>query len=222
MPTNSQTTTNLADRVRLWTNLRGSGFVTDAEILNIINASFARLHDLMVLANKDYFSTAQTITIVSGTDAYNLDSAFYKELFVKVLYNGDRFRLKQFPKEDDGGAVVDYYSDAIAAPILALRWRIVGDQIIFRGPDGFSAPTQAGTAYLYYARAFVRLTTGQTPAVPEGWEEYVVLDAAIAIREMRALDISFLERQRDREEERITRMAGFRVTSEPIGMVRRR
>ena len=57
-----------------------SQFVTDEELRQYINRGYSGLYDLLVTnANsEDYFLNSSTVTLVSGTQTYDLPTDFYK------------------------------------------------------------------------------------------------------------------------------------------------
>ncbi len=222
MPTNSQTSDLLIDRAQKRANLRGSSFLSDAEWLDLLNTGLARLHDILIEANQDHFEVVHPFDIEDGTEDYTLPADFYDLLSVKVLYQSHWYAIEPYAKDVDGTQSVNpnYVGIAVASPLLNLRYRLVGDRLRLRGRDD-EAPDEDGSGRIYYARTFRRLTSGGTPDVYEGWEEFAVLDAAIAAVDIRQLDTSHLERQRAIEEDRIRRKVARRDKHRPMKFVRR-
>ena len=74
--------TTLADiknRARRRADMVNSQFISDAELLDFINASYAELYDLIVQTYEDYFVTSTTFTLTSSdAGVYTLPSNFYK------------------------------------------------------------------------------------------------------------------------------------------------
>ena len=56
-----------------------SQFVNDTELTRYLNNSWGELYSLInENFNEDYFTTTSTVSMVSGTDTYDLPSDFYK------------------------------------------------------------------------------------------------------------------------------------------------
>jgi len=56
------------------------GFIDDTQLGNYINAGLGELHDILVNSYQEYLMTEQTITVVAGTESYDLATDFYKSL----------------------------------------------------------------------------------------------------------------------------------------------
>ncbi len=73
---------NLSDlraKARRRADMEGSKFVTDDEVDGYLNDSYKELYDLLISNyGNDYFLKSQSISIVSGTDNYDLPTDFYK------------------------------------------------------------------------------------------------------------------------------------------------
>ena len=156
----------------------GSAFVSDAEIVDYINVAMAEIHDLLVEKYEDYYVSTTTYTLPGGNPG-TLPATFYKALGVDFDSGGVSYRLKRYSFQER-----NMYNSpgAVAARIADTRYAIQGNQIKFI-PD----PTTSGTVTLHYVPEAQRFSSGSTsativslaPAMANGYEEYVVVDAAI-------------------------------------------
>lgn len=80
---------NLMDRSRRAADFEyDNGFVSDTELIDIINAAVPLLHDMLVSAyGEDYVRSTQTATLSGTTQDYALPEDFYKLIGVDVEIN---------------------------------------------------------------------------------------------------------------------------------------
>ena len=178
MPNNTTTLAQLITRVRQRADMVWSAFVSDAEIVDYINVAMAEIHDLLVDKYEDYYVSTTTYTLPGGNPG-TLPATFYKALGVDFDSGGVSYRLKRYSFQER-----NMYNSpgAVAARIADTRYAIQGNQIKFI-PD----PTTSGTVTLHYVPEAQRFSSGSTsativslaPAIANGYEEYVVVDAAI-------------------------------------------
>jgi len=69
---------SIADKARLYADMRGTGFINDTEILSLINDAYCELYYRIVGATENYYVSTSTIDISPGTDTYDLPADFYK------------------------------------------------------------------------------------------------------------------------------------------------
>ena len=115
-------------------------FITDDEWRRMLNRSYAELYDLIVTSanSEDYFLNSSTITLVSGTQSYNLPTDFYKSRGVDLNIGSDKIPLRRynFSERNIGGL----YSSA-----ADMRYHIQGDKIIIN-----PAPSTSNTITMFY------------------------------------------------------------------------
>jgi hypothetical protein len=97
---------DLRTLVRQRADQENSQFVTDEELRQYINRGYAELYDLLVTnaTSEDYFLNSSTVTLVSGTQTYDLPADFYKLRGVDLNMGSDSFPLRRynFPQRDVG------------------------------------------------------------------------------------------------------------------------
>ena len=74
----SVTLQQIADRARVYADMRDTQFINDTEILALINDAYPELYDELIGASENYFVSEATTTIVTSTDTYALPATFYK------------------------------------------------------------------------------------------------------------------------------------------------
>lgn len=197
-------------------DMTDSNFPLAARVYEYINAAMGELYDLLVTAYEDYFYSTSDVTLVSGTESYDLPTDFYKA--VKVYYkesNGARWDMARFTMSELADRT---YGVPSVAESRHLRYRIMGDKIIFH-PE----PLASGTVELWYIPELTKLATDGSDAstaitfcAPVQWEEYLIVSTAIRLLDREESDSSMLRAERDRMTARIISSAADRDAGEPM------
>lgn len=179
----------------------------DAEIEEYINQSIARLYMMLDRCDNTYYVTTQSINTVAGTKTYALAAGFTSIKKVSATVGGSKkLPVRKYNiHEDDWLELVGVWSSD-----LVVKYRLRGSDISF-------SPTPAGvyTVTIEYLTAPVRLS-GATPFDGiAGFEEWVVLDAAIKVRRKQARDASDLMMDKSEVEQWIQSTAPGRDQNEP-------
>jgi hypothetical protein len=219
MPNNTLTLANLITGVRRRADMEGSTFVSDAEIVDYINVAMAEVHDILVTKFEDYYVSSQQYTLPgsgSGLTAglFALPSTFYKCLGVDFDAGGITYRLKPYSFQERA----TYNSPGVVSSMISnTMYHIQGESIKF-----IPAPAASGTATLWYVPEPVYFSAGSTSAtiesvaaqVAKGYEEYVVIDAAIKCLQKEESDVQVLLVQKQQQLQRIEQAAGKRDAGE--------
>lgn len=233
-------TTSLADlrlRAQQRSDQVNSNFVSPAEWVNYINASYFELYDLLVQKygdnyyvaldgnNKPYQFTTDgvkdTYGLPDGTTTYLMPDgstapAFYKALGVSLLINAGTpsqyITLKPFMFGE---------RDTLTRPGVAirgragLRYRINGNGLWLR-----PFPMSGQTLVIHYVPRMTPLVDDEdTVDGISGWEEYVVVDAAIKAMQKEESDVSVLMAQKQALIARIESAADSRDAGMPARVV---
>lgn len=189
----SVTLTALRARVRELADMTGSAFVTDAStsLDAFINAAADELYDLLVLKFEDYNLSSSSFTTASGTGTYALPADFYKLRGVDLTIDGSQVALEQFSFRERHR----YQSAEVTTPIgsVGTIWYIPTRSLLANGAD-----TLAGV---------------------NGWEEYVVVDAAIRCLLKEESDASSLMAMKQGQMARIEQAAAVRDAGGPSRIV---
>lgn len=207
---------SLRNQVRARAFLEAStSVVTDSEITEFINQSWAELHDELVASVQDYAIGSTAFVTVAGQTSYALPADFYKFRKLMTRVGGVDIDLRAFNLEElhlytyQGGWFTD-------SPIA---YRRLGSNVMLEPP-----PSTSGTSItMYYTTVAPRMTAdGDTIDGQNGWEEFIVLDAACKCLDKLDRDCSRLERQREELRKRIIRMSVSANHAEPQRIIRRR
>lgn len=195
----TRTLTNLIADVRLRADNQA---LTDAEITEFINQSIADLRDQ--LASKfgdEYFETETPLTTTASVATVPLPADFLYETGLFWLNGSDKFRIVKATNVD----AEEFITGAGWTSFYDVRYRLQAANIKF-----YPTPLGVHTVTLKYIPTSVRLTMGSdTFDGYNGWEEWVILDAASKCleREGNDEDAALLAPRKQRMEQRIADMA---------------
>lgn len=174
--------------------------VTDDELNRFINQSIKEWYDLLIESADQEFFAVSAILNLTGVDYYLLPPDFYRLLGVDYAPSfGSRWQpVGSFRFQDrlryDGVQV-------LAGP----KYRLAGNTIVF-------VPTSTtGLARVWYIPQTTELTADtDTFDGMNGWEEYVVVDAAIKCLEKEQTDSSELRARKAEIKSRVQSLAAKR------------
>jgi hypothetical protein len=161
-----------------------SSFVSDAEVNQYINDSYLELYDILVTKFEDYYISTSISTITAATIALPTD--FYKLVGLdRTVSEGssEYYPLKPFNFHNRNrkgylGLRYGMYPD--------VQYRILGNNIELVPND-----MAGGTYKLWYVpRATVMASDSSTIDGVNGWEEYIVIDAAMKCLAKEESDVS--------------------------------
>lgn len=227
MPTpGTVTLLSVRTNVRQRADMVNSQFCSDAELNGYIASSYKELYDLLISSYGNDYSVATPVTFqTDGTnDKYSLPDgtlysgapAFYKLLGVDLQVQGGAgawLTLKPFAFAERNRfspyGIQSLFSNAI------LRYRLLGNQI------WFTPLPQAGlTIQLWYIPEPSTLASDtDTFDGISGWEEYIIVDAAIKALQKEESDVSVLMAQKQALGKRIEAMAETRDPGSPATVV---
>lgn len=203
----SVTLTSLRARVRARADMTGSSFVADdaTEVDAWINEANQQLHAMVVDAmGEEYVSSTSSFTTVSGTSDYNLPSGFYKLYGVDLNYHGNWRSLKRFETAERNTFRETH-------PETLPRYRLVGTKLRL-----YPATTDGLSGSILYAPEATVLSSGSdTVAYPNGWEQYIVLSAAMQALMKEESSVRDLSIERDKIERQIREVKENRDLATP-------
>jgi len=203
------TLTQFRTRVRERANMEGSQFVTDTELTGYINSSASELYDLLVSRFADYYLSDTAVTVTTGS-SIPLPVNFYKLRGLDLdLGGGDYQTLRQFNFNERNKATDDLR--VLQRGVSQLRYRVQGNTISLTPAD------QATNSYRVWFVPLMPLLVADADSFDgvNGWEEYVVVDAAIKCLQKEESSTTDLERQKGALIKRIEAMAADRDAGEP-------
>lgn len=205
------TLSELRTRARQRSDMESTGFVQDSELNTYINASYAELYDLLVSKfGEDYFvAPAHTFTTTANVDKYALPEDFYKLLGVdfQIGASSNWLSVKRFEFSDRNlPQIWDVYSPEF------IRYRLFGSNILLS-----PLPASATSMRAWYIPLPETLASDSDSfSGVNGYEEYVVIDAAIKMRVKEESDISELLLAKQEMKKRIEVMAEARDAGSPM------
>lgn len=205
----SVTLSTLRTRARARADMEGAtstSFVSDSQLNQFINDSVKELHDLLIQKfGSDYYLTSGTLTFSSGVAA--VPSGFYKLAGIDYNIAGRTVSLDRFNFAE---------RNAYKNSALFTNW----DKPVYRleGTNVRLLPQVADgtTATIWYHPAASELS-GDSDSVnyPSGWEEYIVVDAAIKMRVKEESEIQELLIAKQEQRQRIEEAASNRDAGDP-------
>lgn len=200
-----RTLTSMISAVRRNTDNRdSSGFVTDAELTDIINEQLAELHARLTFKeNSPHFRSQHTITVTAGTPLYLLNADFYKVQEVTGTYNQLTRPLGTFMI----GERADLLNTQAFGTVLDAwpRYRIQADYLELLPAN------RDMTLDVFYTRACPVLVNGSdTTNGFDGYEDAAIAGASAVVNQMEGDDPSFyigakMARYRDIDEQSAAR-----------------
>lgn len=195
-----RTLAQLREEVRDRADVRyATEFLSDAEVDRFINQSIRELYDLLIEnSDQEFFATWDLIAL-DGSPSYPLPGNFYRLLGVDYAVGGrwvamDSFRFRERNAEPSGTP----------------RYRLRSDEITI------IPRSTTGLARLWYIPKAVELIGDlDTFNGYNGWEEYVVVDAAAKCREKEQTDASELYARKVALRQRIESLAAKRDAGTP-------
>ncbi len=187
-----------------------STFCTDPEITSYINQSKQELDDLVVSAlGEDYYASSVTFSTAANVANYSLSTqttgTFYKLLGVDVSIGGQWQDVKPYNFHDrnafQGTDVDGNY-----------RYRIFGGNIILK-----PTPTAATSIQLHFVPTQNKFVTANDVIDDiNGWSEFIVVSAAIKMKDKEESDTGVLFAQLNAIKKRIETMAPNRDAGEAM------
>lgn len=183
---------SLRTRVRERCDMVGSSFVVDntTGVDAFINEANQKLHALLVDAfGEEYVSSVSTFTTAASTNDYAVPSGFYKLYGVEIARGGKQYSIPRFTRAERNA----YRNSNVAANVLnhELRYSLIGSNIRI-----YPTPPAGLTGSILYAPEATTLTTGSSVSYPNGWERFIVIDAAIQILMKEESSVTGLQAER--------------------------
>lgn len=194
--------TNLITYVRQRADIEESKFITDDEILGYLNHSYQKLYDILVKTYEDYYVEDTEVTLVGGTSSYVLPTNFYKCLGVDLHTSGQKVTLKPFNFGERNKFQTNSYE--------YYQYKVQGGQIKF-----IPMPTGSGTVTVWFVPVAPTLTMVSSIDSINGYDEFVIVDAAIKCLQKEESDTTALQLEKQEAVSRIQSSASNRDAGEP-------
>lgn len=164
---NNTTVNSLITRIRQRSDQINSQTFDDATELRLwVHGSLSQLYDILGQRSSNYYSTCRPLSLISGQEAYSMPSDFRNLHDIFMLYNGgkSRLRIKPFNVDDFG------------APTGTLSYRIMRNLLYLQPTPMADYYNALEIHYTPQYRAPLLDYSSIDEVLPNGWEEWVVLD----------------------------------------------
>ena len=208
MPT---TLAQFKTRAREASDQEGSLFVSDSELTTYINSSAQELYDLLVSSFTDLYTTLSASQTPTVTAAITLPADFYKLRGVDYqISTSEWVDVQQFSFQERNN------NNSLAFGsfnrLTDVRYRLTGSSILLTPED----KALNSTFRIWYVPVMSELVDDtDTFNGINGWEQYIVIDAAIKMLNKEESDSSNLVLQKKQLKERIETMAQNRDAANP-------
>jgi hypothetical protein len=193
----------LITRTRQRSNLEGEeDFITDAEVIDNINQSIADWYDIVVGSTwgGQYYRAPWNITTIPNTSFYQLAPNTARVISIDCLLTGNQTISAQRYQEENRNIFKQL-------PLVGWMWNQPCFYQLQNGGVNFAPlPQSAFSVTVNYVPTAPTLSAfGDTLDSINGWEEYIVLDAAIKclIKDGQEDIIPLLEQRRQEQMVRI-------------------
>lgn len=167
----SVTLRSIVDRARTHADMRSSAFINDTEILALLNDCIPELYDELVGSYEDYYADSAFITLVSGTNVYDLPDDFYKVIGIDYeVSTGSYITLKPFMNAERNSTL----TTNINIPAGRIRIRYVPAPPIYTDLDTDTFDGVAGwdrLVVLLLARDMLNAEESDTQAIRTTYQE---------------------------------------------------
>ena len=196
----------LKTRARQRADMEDSEFISDSELLSYINSSYAELYDLLVASYEDYHVGNPVEFTISSGNTYTLPSDFYKLRAIDYKVDGSNYAaMRRFVFADRNS------NERSRTVDTEMKYRIVGNKIYIEPSSNAN-----GDYRIWYTPSITLLSTdSDTIDGINGWEEYVVVDAAIKMLNKEESDTRHLDMEKQSLMQRIEKMSQNRDDAAP-------
>lgn len=192
--------TEIQERLDLPT-FGSSSFPTSTAALNLVISSAKRLSGLIRRCDSEYFLVTGALSTVANTQAVALPSNFSDLRQLSWMRSATERVPLDLAGPDDWNAA----SEAGVAWDGAPRYRLQGGNILL-----FPKPSAVYTLSIYYDTGIYVSATSDSIDCQPGWDEWMVLDACVRVRQKEEASAADLLKERDKVEADIVRQATTR------------
>jgi hypothetical protein len=179
--------------------------------------SLAQLYEILVSRWQDYYTIARPLSLVAGQSAYSLPADLRELDSVWMMYNAgkSRVQLKQF--EADQMDALQRSSTFYGMGYQTYKYRIMRNRLWVLPSPNVDIKNALELFYVPQYQAPLLDYTSIDDVLPNGWEEWVVLDmlAKMAVKS-RLIDLAAVETLRGATERRLLAAASIRSGIAPV------
>lgn len=210
------TVANMIANARLYADERATAFISDAEVLRLLNHAISEHRDLLIAAQGPYHYEAEFNTNTTvNSDYITLPSNFYRILSVHADWSTGQVRTDLEEIEQlEHVADRDFYNNQ-NQPWTKSSFKacMVGGQAAENGNTGpqlqlFPTPQSPNIwIVVRYVKEFTDLGLGDSLYITNGHDRMISLRVACELRNIQGLPTTFLERRYEADRARIEEAA---------------
>jgi hypothetical protein len=211
---NAATVNTLATMIRQRTDETNAANLDDTtELKPWIRASLAQLYEIMVSRWKDWNVASTTLSLLANVESYALPDDCRAINKVYMLYSSGAYRepLPVFTMQDFGR-----FSNQNLYRSWPAMYRVMRNKLYLTPAP---AAAYANVVEVWYTPQFTATVSDDDPidaTLPNGFEEWVVLDVCIKIRDKFRLDATSFKQERAAVEDRLVAGASLRTGDAPV------
>lgn len=195
------TLSSLRTQAQQRSDMENSGVLSTAEWNTNINGSATELYDILTRVFEDYYTKQAQYAVNTGQFLFNLPADFYKLSTVDEVI---------------GGSIV---TDATTGAMYVSGEAVAVKPFNIQNRNSYVVPRGLSTILIGYIPSMPALVAdGDTFDGINGWEEYIVIDAAIKAGIKEEQDVTDLGAQKMAILDRIKRSAPNRDAGSPLMM----
>ena len=177
---NTVTVASMIIGARNRADMLNTQFCTDPEIIAYLDTGYRKLYNHVVNRFENYYVSHQNISLIPNTAEYDLPTDFFKLLGCDMI-RGDRSFTMQPWSFNERNRLINGW---VGTPV---RYILKGGRIIFS-----PTPTTTDPIVMYYIPTPAELTAVSSIEAFNGFDEYVMLDASIQMKQKEESDVSIL------------------------------
>lgn len=214
---NAQTVAGLVALVRARTDQTNSTAFSDAtEITPWVRQSLAQLYEILTSRWLNWYVVRRPITLVNSQEFYTLPPDFRALNDIYLLYSQGLYRekLRMIPANEIGS----YTNQSNAWGRWDLRYCLQGNRLYITPIGNVTSTTGQNCLEMWYVPQFTAPVLDYTtisPVLPNGWEEWVVLDVMEKMNVKLRLDLTAVNAMKQEQIARLVSAASVRDGEAP-------
>lgn len=205
------TVANMIANARLYADERATAFITDAEVLRLLNHAISEHRDLLLAAQGPQHYELETVTNTTANTSYIvLPEAFYRMLSIHVDWSAGLQTDLEEVEQLENIADRDIYKNQNQPWTKgSYKAAYIGGQATENNNTGyrlhlFPTPTNSTTRIVVrYIKDFTDLGANDSLFITNGHDRMICLRVACEIRNIQGLPTTFLERRYEADRSRI-------------------
>lgn len=188
---NTVTVASMITGARERADMLNTQFVTDTEIVSLIDQSYRKLYNEIINRFENYYVSEATIVLVPGQRDYDLPADFLKLLGVDIVSGGKNFTMQPWSLNERNRLLTGWVSRPI-------RYILKGGKISF-----VPVASSADSITMFYVPSPAEITAVSSVEVFSGFDEFIMCDVAIMLKQKEESDCQILLIQKAEQKQMI-------------------